>query len=450
MNTPASPDVIDTRLVFRVYAVLVALTGFVLFAWGPMWVGTSLAGNPHGKALIVRFIGGCIMAAGCSAAGFAQIDDRRCRHRALLWFLAAHLVLVFVFITQITGPGIPGPGDLVFWSLLATAILLFYFWQTGDGYRAGGFLAFTELFGSDGPSTDQLRSEYEDRIREAAGQEERNRLARELHDSIKQQIFVMQTSAATAQARFDSDPQGARSALEQLRDAARDAMTEMEAMLHSLRATPLENIGLVEALKRQCEALQLRTGTLVEFEAGPLPASTAFAPGAQQAIFRVAQEALGNIGRHARARSVRVTLGGGDGRVALQVHDDGAGFDLLAPRAGMGIRNMQARAAALDGHLAVETKPGGGTTVRLLVPYARPAADIGDYRRRVIGWSVLLGLFGVRLVAQIVWAHQLSIVWPDLMFLLTVGVIFARVVNAYRRARQLRENVACLESPSHS
>jgi signal transduction histidine kinase len=184
------------------------------------------------------------------------------------------------------------------------------------------------LFGERGRSaTEQVRTRYEQQIRQAAGQEERNRLARDLHDSIKQQIFVIQTAAATVQARFEADRDGARSAIEQVRRSAREAMAEMEAMLDQLRAAPLENNGLVEALKKQCEALEFRSGARVELKLGDLPPNESLAPGAHQAIFRVAQEALANIGRHARPKRVMVQLDAAGGNVRLAIQDDGSGFD---------------------------------------------------------------------------------------------------------------------------
>jgi signal transduction histidine kinase len=118
--------------------------------------------------------------------------------------------------------------------LVAASIVLLYLWSTSEGDPTGEGMPspLISLFGRAGTSsTERLRSQYEQKIREAASQQERNRLARDLHDSIKQEIFVIQTSAATAQARFDEDPAGAKLALDQVRDAAREGMTEMEAML---------------------------------------------------------------------------------------------------------------------------------------------------------------------------------------------------------------------------
>ena len=176
---------------------------------------------------------------------------------------------------------------------------------------------------------------------------------RDLHGSIKQQLFVIQTAAATVQARFERGPEGAKTALEQVRSSAREAMAWMEAMLDQLRAAPLGNAGLVEAVKKQCEALGFRTGARVEFKLGTLPPGEALAPGAQQAILRVAQEALANVGRHAHARNVTVALDATGHRFELWVRDDGSGFDQNQASGGMGIANMHARAEEFDGTLEV-------------------------------------------------------------------------------------------------
>src|SRR5690606_2735676 len=113
---------------------------------------------------------------------------------------------------------------------------------------AGGglLLAWTLLAAVDEAAVSdigRLRSRYDAQIREAARVEERSRLARDLHDAVKQQLFVIQTGAATSEVRFDSDPAGAREALAQIRTAAREATTEMEALIDELQATPLENVG---------------------------------------------------------------------------------------------------------------------------------------------------------------------------------------------------------------
>jgi signal transduction histidine kinase len=214
----------------------------------------------------------------------------------------------------------------------------------------------------------RLRLRYEEQIREIARSEERARLARDLHDAIKQQLFVIQTSAATAQARWDTDPEAARASLDQVRSSARDAMTEMRAMIDNLQGTPLENAALVDALNTQCEALRLRTGATVTLDVGGLPAAEALPPGSQQAMCRFTQEALANVARHARASHVTVTVRPQGRYVRLEIRDDGAGFGPETHAIGMGIANMRARAGELGGRFAIVSGPDLGTTVAMLIP----------------------------------------------------------------------------------
>lgn len=225
-------------------------------------------------------------------------------------------------------------------------------------------------FGPAGASETAMRTR-EKEIRDAATQEERNRLAQDLHDSIKQEIFAIHTSAATIDTRLDSDPEGAREALHRIRTSARDAMTEMEALLERLDATPLENTGLVNALRKQCEALALRTGADVECKIGELPESKLVPPGTHEALFRIAQEALSNIGKHARATKVRLRLEVTERDLQLTIEDDGQGFDKKHPHAdarhGMGLRNMQARSASVGGRFELTTSPGKGVALRVSV-----------------------------------------------------------------------------------
>jgi signal transduction histidine kinase len=128
-------------------------------------------------------------------------------------------------------------------------------------------------------------------VQDTAAQQERNRLARDLHDSIKQQIFSIQMSAAAAQARWTHDPDGARSAIDDVRRSAQEAMVEMNALLQQLAPAPLEKVGLVQALRDQCEALGYRAGVKVTMEVGDLPDDDRLPAGTQQSVFRMAQEA---------------------------------------------------------------------------------------------------------------------------------------------------------------
>lgn len=228
--------------------------------------------------------------------------------------------------------------------------------------------------------TGTMRSQLTRQISEAAAQEERHRLARDLHDSIKQQIFSINVSTAAAQARLEADPPAlaqARAALADVRQSAQEAMVEMRAMLQQLSPAPLEKSGLIGALRDQCESLAYRTGAQVTTTFNALPSEDRLPPGAQEAIFRVAQEGLSNIARHARAQNVSVAItttstGDSDGQLTLTIRDDGQGFAVTpidsTAHVGMGLVNMHERAAALGGQIHIESAPGSGTTLALTVP----------------------------------------------------------------------------------
>lgn len=238
-----------------------------------------------------------------------------------------------------------------------------------------------------------LRDELVRSTGQAAAQAERNRLARDLHDSIKQQLYAINVSAAAALARWESDLAGARAAVEDVRRAAQAALAEMAALLQQLRPAPLAAAGLLDALHEQCEALAHRTGAAVTVDLGEPADAAAYtaavdagrlAPGAEEAIFRIGQEALNNIARHARAAHVTLRLRVEDEALCLEIVDDGQGFalsetdDIAAsdrPVAGYGLAGMRDRAAAIGAALTVASAPGSGTHVTLRVPLGESVAQ---------------------------------------------------------------------------
>jgi signal transduction histidine kinase len=421
MDSRRRPEAIDPRVVFWVYAALAWLFGLVLIGWGPMWLGANFS-----KAGLIRLLGSIVIAAGCCAAALAAVGDPRARRRGLFWFAAGHTAVWLVGLTQhtaLSGLGLAEGANQSVW----VAVALVYRGLTAEGEFAGGdFISVVS-----GPAK-RLRSQYEQQIRQAAVQEERNRLARDLHDSIKQQLFVIQTAAATAQARADGDPAGASEALGQVRSSTREAMIEMEVMMDQLRSGPLENAGLIEALKQHCEALGFRTGARVEFHLeGDLPPSEALPPGAQEAILRVAQEALANVGRHARARNVQVSLYSAPGRVELQIKDDGTGFDPNQSPRGMGVANMRARAGEIGAEFELASQPGGGTFVRFSLPYTTAEAP-REYLRRAL-WA------GALLVAITVYAVLIKQQYAMTVLLALFAIQLIRNAAAYGRARRRSE-----------
>jgi len=437
MSDTLHPVRIDTRAVLRVYAALMLTGGGLAIFWGPLWFGTDLGGIPWLQAALIRILGSVAVAAGCSAVALGNVPEPEWRRQGLLWFAIGHGVVAAVALIQHLAIPVVTVAAAVSSLALTAALLLSFAWQSGE-VASGPFGRMLSIFGdATASSTQRLRSDYERGIREAAAQEERHRLARDLHDSVKQQLFAIHTGAATAQARIDAEPAGAREALAQVRDSARQAMSEMEAMLHGLRAAPIENVGLVEALKQSCEALAFRTGAVVEFIPGELPPSETLPPGSQDAVFRVAQEGLANISRHARAGHVSVTLGGSRRELELTIKDDGAGFEQSGTARGQGLSNMRTRAAECGGRLEIISQSGSGTSLRLTIPaVASDPADARVYGWRALGYGGAGFFFLMAAAAGRPWGIHPMASLPLAVFNFAY---FARELVACLRTRRLKE-----------
>jgi signal transduction histidine kinase len=221
-------------------------------------------------------------------------------------------------------------------------------------------------------SATQLRHTLTQQVREAAAVEERNKLARDLHDSIKQQIFTIHVSVTAAQTHWERDPESAQTALTAVRQAAKEASVEMDALLQQLRPAPLEKVGLVEALREQLEALSYRTGAEVTSEFGNLPTKEQLPGGTETTFFRIAQEALSNIARHARATKIHLRLRVSNvnelEQLKLEILDNGQGFDEDTVARGMGLGNMKSRTESLGGKFDMTSTLNKGTVIQVLVP----------------------------------------------------------------------------------
>ncbi len=222
-------------------------------------------------------------------------------------------------------------------------------------------------------------------LREAAIQEERNRLARDLHDTIKQQLFSINAAAATAQSLLHHNPEAIVQHIQHVRDLSQAAMAEMKALLTQLRPQPLATVGLIEAIRDQLEALRFRAEVTTELYYDALPDEGLLPLGAQETIFRVVQEALSNVARHARARHTQVALtcettNGGE-VLHVCITDDGQGFDPATTPSGMGLTNMRTCVEAIGGTLAVRSTPNTGTTVCFHIPLLKPEAYKEKERR---------------------------------------------------------------------
>ncbi|WP_291424811.1 sensor histidine kinase [Deinococcus sp.] len=200
-----------------------------------------------------------------------------------------------------------------------------------------------------------------------AGELERARLARELHDSVAQALYGISLGAKTAKATLDRDPARTHTSLDYTIKLAEGGVAEMKALLFSLRPDALEEGGLVAALTQQAHALETRHSLSVHTD---LSAEPALPPKVKADLYKIAQEALHNVVKHARASEVWLELRATPGATVLTVRDNGRGFDPASQTRGtLGQRTMRERAAAIGGELEVSSGPAG-TTVLLNLPAA--------------------------------------------------------------------------------
>jgi len=206
-----------------------------------------------------------------------------------------------------------------------------------------------------------------ERSRELSIVEERNRIARELHDAVTQKLFSLRLTAEAATTLLANDKQnGTTAAAEQLQVVQRlaaEASAELRAVVVGLRPADLAGDGLGMALRKQVELLDHVQSATIRFTGEPFPRLT---PAREAAAYRIAQEALHNALRHGAPSTVLVSIEADNGTVRIEVTDDGRGFDPKA--AGLGLTSMRDRARAAGGRLDVRSRPGEGTTVRLEVP----------------------------------------------------------------------------------
>ncbi|GHG06099.1 histidine kinase [Deinococcus piscis] len=196
-----------------------------------------------------------------------------------------------------------------------------------------------------------------------AEEEARARLARELHDSVAQALYGISLGAKTARATLDTHPEQARASLDYTIGLAEGGVSEMKALLFSLRPDALAEGGLLAALEQQAHVLRTRHELSVQTHWNEEPP---LSPAAQTAAYRIALEALHNVVKHAHAQHVRIELAQAGRQLQMTVQDDGRGFDQRSVSGGtLGQRSMRERAAEVGGRLEVRSAPGQGTVVQL-------------------------------------------------------------------------------------
>jgi signal transduction histidine kinase len=213
----------------------------------------------------------------------------------------------------------------------------------------------------------QLQS-YTTQAEELAVLQERNRLARELHDSVTQSLYSLTlfTEAARHMAEEKGD-EDIEQYIGQIGVIGQQALKEMRLLVYELQPPELEREGLVRALRKRLEAVEGRAGVEARLEVddlGKLPGDV------ERELYRIAQEALNNALKHAAAGSVVLYLRQSNGNIEMEIVDDGVGFDPEATpdRGGLGLKSIRERAEHIGGSVAIRSQPGEGTSVKVSVP----------------------------------------------------------------------------------
>ncbi|HEU4784788.1 MAG TPA: sensor histidine kinase, partial [Ktedonobacterales bacterium] len=228
----------------------------------------------------------------------------------------------------------------------------------------------------------QLRNLLRDQ-QQLAVVEERNRLARELHDSVKQQMFALTMLIGSAQLEVD-DQSEAKRILGEAERIVSNAQQEMSALIQALRPVALTNKDLAVALREFCHDWEQRNRIAC---AVMVPETLTMAPEVEQQVFRVAQEALANIAKHSGASRVEVYATDEQRVLALRIRDNGHGFDVArAHGRGLGLSSMRERMAELGGTLTIASA-AGGTSIEARAPLDQPASRARDTASATAGRS---------------------------------------------------------------
>lgn len=215
--------------------------------------------------------------------------------------------------------------------------------------------------------------------------EERDRIAREFHDTLEQELAAISIQLGTVEAQFRESPQVAFKQLELARNMARHSLSEARRSVWDLRSHLLENSNLAAALAGMVAPLSASTGIEIAVQSSgapqKLPALT------EHNLLRIAQEALANAFKHSRAKKIVVSLNYEAKQVQLRIHDDGAGFDLQsvgsASGGHFGVLDMRERAEKIGGRFTLDSKPGGGTEVLITLARVALGETVGDLSSRV-------------------------------------------------------------------
>jgi len=202
-----------------------------------------------------------------------------------------------------------------------------------------------------------------------AQEQERIRIAGELHDGVMQQMLALTMMLGTAKRKIASNPTEAEASIEKIQQKVIQAGTDIRQLSHGLHPPLLQDEGLPGALRSYCEQFGTASGIAIDCTLDE--SARDLSRGAALALFRITQEALGNAAKHAKAKHISIRLARTNGTIALTVSDDGVGFDRsrLGTSGGLGLVIMRERAGQLNGTFEFDSAHGRGTTIRVVVPF---------------------------------------------------------------------------------
>jgi signal transduction histidine kinase len=214
--------------------------------------------------------------------------------------------------------------------------------------------------------------EYASRLEELTITQERNRIAREMHDTLGHRLTVASVQLEGAQRLIHSNPERVEQILGTVREQIREGLGELRRTVAMLRSPVEEELPLEQALPKLADQVREASGIRVYLDLGgcldPLP------PAYRQALYRAAQEGLTNIQRHSQASEAWLHLDQRDGKFTLLISDNGVGISGSQNRTGFGLTGLKERAALLDGDFFVDPRPGGGTQLTFRIPLPKEAA----------------------------------------------------------------------------
>jgi signal transduction histidine kinase len=362
----------DQPPTWRLVSALCAIAALVL-----VWFTLGRRADP-GTAAVLPFLAAVIVIAGVGTALSPSMATIQCLAYPLIWTRIERVrgaVGACIALATSVGVGIylgAGANESALAQTLAIQFISLAFslalgiWITGIASRSDERQLLIDKL-------EAAQEELAALSRDAGAASERERLAREIHDTIAQDLTgLVMTAQRGIRELGDGNSAGARAQLEILEENARNALAETRALVASGAAVGVDASGLATAVQRLAERFERETGVTVILR---LETTGELERDREVVLLRCAQEALANVRKHSGATRATLTLDGIDNTVTLTVHDNGSGFDPARPADGFGLTGMRDRLALAGGALTVTSSPTGGTTLVAALPASmRPAA----------------------------------------------------------------------------